>query len=152
MIRIAVGIMPHATRQVFVRSAGALIGLAGATAGATPVSLRVGDVGRTLLACWAPPAAGGAVTLALSFRRDGTVIGVPRITSLQPGQTSKADRAAGNDRAELAASIAAAVRQCTPVRLSPALQQVLPGQILRIRFTAAPDGTSKGVSTIWSGT
>lgn len=141
--------MRATVRRLLLRSGGVLLAfLAAAPAdAAAPLCQRAGDLGRVVLACWMPPAGGGAVTVSLSLRRDGTVIGVPRVTFVQPGDRAGDPSEGGR---ALAASVVAAVARCTPVRLSPALQAVLPGQILRIRFTAAPG--SKSVSTVWSGT
>ena len=105
-----------------------------------PAARRASDIARAILPCWHPPAVGGEVTLALSLRRDGSVIGAPRITYVSgPG-------------GDLRASILDAVDACTPVALSWRLGAIIAGQVLRIRFIAAPGGAATHATVIWSGT
>ena len=113
--------------------------------GATSSARRAGDIARAILACWRPPYGGGEITLSLSLRRDGTIIGTPRITYVEAG-------AGSNDIPDLKASIADAVRGCTPVHLSGPLQAAVAGQVLRIRFVAERASQSGTATVIWTGT
>ena len=130
----------------------ALLAAPGLAAGSPPARLA-GDVARAILPCWHPPAVGGEITLALSLRRDGTVIGAPRVTYVK-GQGASGQGGSGRGRADddLRASILDAVRACTPVALSRPLGAVVAGQVLRIRFVAAPGADGGRVAVIWSGT
>src|SRR5207342_3108260 len=75
---------------------------------------NVSDIGPALLRCWHPPAApdGSAVTLRFSFRRDGSLMGAPRVTYVGVDGGAKAER-------EFADSAVRAIEQCAPLELSP---------------------------------
>ena len=103
--------------------------------GSSPASSaldRYSDVARALGACWDPAevvGAGrwGAVTLRASFKRDGTINGVPRVVALSPeAEPAKV--------ADLKASLMAALSRCTPLHFTPALGNAIAGQIFAIRF------------------
>ena len=87
------------------------------------------DIARSMLACWRAPHEGDEVTLRMSFRRDGSVFGKPRMTYM---------RAAGgpDGEAELANSVYAAISACTPLRFTPSLGAAIAGRIFLIRFVA----------------
>jgi hypothetical protein len=90
------------------------------------------DVFAALRGCWRPPArpegpTGMEVTVRLSFRRDGTVLGKPRITYYR----------AGGDRSQVQAfqmSIEAALRDCTPLPFTEGLGSAIAGRPLTLRF------------------
>lgn len=89
------------------------------------------EVGDAIQACWTPPAAAGnsTVTLSLSFKRDGSLIGQPRPT---------AAKVAGDDKARKAfidAAIAA-VKNCTPLSFSPALAQGIGGNVFTLQLVS----------------
>ena len=93
---------------------------------------RYGQVGEALGRCWDPAAAvgprrWGATTLRVSFKRDGTVNGVPRVVYV-------ADSADPEARSGVRSSLLAALDQCTPLHVSPSLGQAIAGQIFAIRF------------------
>ena len=114
-------------------------------AAAAPPARRASDIARAVLACWRPPVEGGEITVSLALRRDGSLIGAPRITYVTGGSYSKA---AG----EMAQTISAAIYACTPVALSAPLAAAIAGQVLRIRF-AASRGASSGTAWLtWTGT
>lgn len=87
------------------------------------------DVARSILACWHAPHEGDEITLRMSFRRDGSVFGKPRITYM---------RASGgpDGQADLANSALAAIADCTPLRFTPALGAAIAGRVFLIRFVA----------------
>lgn len=87
-------------------------------------------VGRALRACWeAPPGepTGAEVTVRLAFRRDGSVLGEPRITFYRGAR----EREAGE---RFRASVVAALRRCTPLPLTPAFGAAVAGRPFSIRF------------------
>ncbi|TPW26198.1 hypothetical protein FJU11_15920 [Pararhizobium mangrovi] len=92
----------------------------------------MGQIGSALLACWNPPAGstGALVTLRFSFRRDGSIFGVPRPTGVVYHGQPKA-RAAFVEAAE------DAVRACAPLDLSPALAAGIAGQVFTMTFEGA---------------
>ena len=90
---------------------------------------RYVDVGQALGACFAPPSdvTWGAITLRVSFRRDGSVFGDPRIPY--------SDADTPEQKSELARSLLAGLKRCTPLPLSPSLGGAVAGEIFAIRFT-----------------
>ena len=64
-----------------VASAGVWLALLmGAPSGSPPLINLPGEVATAIAACWRPPHDGDEITLRMSFRRDGSVFGKPRIT------------------------------------------------------------------------
>jgi hypothetical protein len=93
---------------------------------------RYRDVADALGRCWRPPPtfAGqrwNTVTLRVSFKRDGTVNGLPRIPYADPGLTTDA-------RSDLNRSLTAALQRCTPLNVTPGLGSAIAGQIFALRF------------------
>ncbi|MEI9408673.1 hypothetical protein [Mesorhizobium salmacidum] len=88
-------------------------------------------VGAAIQSCWTPPADAGnsTVTLSFSFKRDGTLIGAPRPTAV---------KVAGDDKARqsfIEAAIAA-VKNCTPLSLSPELSRGIAGNVFTQQFVS----------------
>lgn len=105
--------------------------VAGGGPGAEPVdTLRA--VFPALAACWEAPAGTAKferteITVRLSLRRDGSLIGEPRITFARTPGDARA-------REVLTQATLAAIRRCTPVRLTPALGAAIAGRPLALRF------------------
>ena len=85
-----------------------------------------------LAACWKVPEGLGRferaeITARLSLRRDGSVIGTPRITFAQ---------APGDERVReiLVRATLDAIARCTPVRLTPGLGGAIAGRPRALRF------------------
>ena len=89
---------------------------------------RFREVGQALGRCFTPPDgfAWGSVTLRVSFRRDGTVFGLPRVPY--------SDAATADRKSDLALSLLAGLKRCTPLPLSPSLGAAVAGEIFAIRF------------------
>jgi len=90
-----------------------------------------------LAACWSlPHLAGGIqgpdveVTARLSLRRDGSLIGPPRITY--------AAGVAGSERQVLTRATLAALARCTPARITPGLGRAIAGRPVALRFVYRP--------------
>ena len=85
-----------------------------------------------LSACWQVPEGlsrfeRAEITARLSLRRDGSVIGTPRITFAKaPGDARTRDI--------LIRATLDAIARCTPVRLTPALGGAIAGRPLALRF------------------
>ena len=92
----------------------------------SPVT-RVHGIATGLAACWRPPHDDDQVTVRISFTREGAVIGEPRIVFAR----SSGGRA---DDSALAASMTAAIRDCTPLPFSARLGAAIAGQVLDIHF------------------
>lgn len=97
---------------------------------------RYADVGRALAACWASSDATTKdwreVTLRLSFKRDGSINGVPRVQYINaPGDASTLSN--------LRSGFLSTLGQCAPLTFSPSLGAAIAGQIFSIRFVQAKD-------------
>lgn len=92
----------------------------------------IAEVFAALEACWIPPAleqarAGMQITVMLSFKRNGELLGKPRITYETPG-------ASDDERTSYRVAMAQALRRCTPLRFTDALGGALAGRPLTMRF------------------
>jgi thioredoxin-like negative regulator of GroEL len=93
----------------------------------------------TLAACWeAPPGLARLerteITARFSLRRDGSLIGEPRITFATPPSETRA-------RDILTEATIAAIRRCTPARITAALGAAIAGRPMALRFVyAGPRG------------
>jgi hypothetical protein len=94
---------------------------------------RIADVAPAIARCWVVPVMPGisqmGVTLRFSLRRDGSVIGAPRVSA----QTQSKPAAL---QGRLRDSALAAVRLCTPLRLSSGFGGSIAGRPLSVRFIA----------------
>ena len=86
------------------------------------------EVGPSLLARWRAPHQGDQVTVQLSFKRDGSIFGKPRINYLKPVDSS--------DTQALTESIYKALEACLPLQFTPQLAANIAGQVFVIRFVA----------------
>lgn len=85
-----------------------------------------------LAACWKIPQGltglGRAeITTRFALRRDGSVIGAPRVTYAAQDLDTRADRI-------LTDATLAAIRRCTPARITPALGAAIAGRPIALRF------------------
>ncbi len=92
----------------------------------------IAEVFAALEACWIPPGleqarAGMQITVMLSFKRNGELLGKPRITYETPG-------ASDDERMSYRVAMAQALRRCTPLRFTDALGGALAGRPLTMRF------------------
>lgn len=93
---------------------------------------RLADIAPALRRCWTPPPLPGDLTGAMasvrfSLRRDGSLFGQPRVT----WETRRGDAAF---QKRFGDSAVAAVRSCTPMRLSKGLGAGIAGRPFTIRF------------------
>lgn len=99
--------------------------------GAEPVD-RLDEIALALRRCWNPPPlpgdlTGAMVSLRFSLRRDGSLFGQPRVT----WETKRGDTAF---QRRFSDSAVAAIRSCTPMRLSAGLGASIAGRPFTIRF------------------
>ncbi|MCJ2124663.1 hypothetical protein [Methylobacterium sp. J-077] len=92
-----------------------------------------------LAACWQPPAGLGhpasgsddvEITARLSLRRDGSLIGPPRITY--------AAGFAGGQRGSLVRATLDALAGCTPAKITPGLGRAIAGRPVALRLVYRP--------------
>jgi hypothetical protein len=86
------------------------------------------EVGPSIAACWRAPHRGDQITVQLSFKRDGSIFGRPRINYVKPAD--------GSDAQALAESIFKALDACLPLQFTPQLAANIAGQVFVIRFVA----------------
>lgn len=97
------------------------------------------DVGRVIESCWnAPSDSKGTVTLSFSFKRDGSLIGPPRPTSIAVEGDDQA-------RKQFIASAIDALSSCTPLTFSSGLAEGIAGQVFTMPFSSPKDGDSSPV-------
>jgi hypothetical protein len=91
----------------------------------------VHQIHAALRACWVPPADVAQdkiqVTLRLSFKRDGEILGEPLITYENPG-------IADDERKTIRMAVAAALQRCNPLPLSAALGGIIAGHPINVRL------------------
>jgi hypothetical protein len=86
------------------------------------------QVGPSLLACWRAPHQGDQVTVQLSFKRDGSIFGKPRINYVKPMN--------GSSPQAITESILKAIDACVPLQFTPLVAANIAGQVFVIRFIA----------------
>jgi len=97
----------------------------------TPVN-TLSELMAALRACWVPPPldqsrAGMQITVQVSFRRNGELLGQPRITFESSG-------ASDDERLAYRIAVAKMLKRCTPVPVTEGLGNALAGRPLTIRF------------------
>lgn len=88
------------------------------------------EIGPALTACWTPPSETQSfgVTVRLSFKRTGEVLGKPAITfSKFSGDVA--------DQRRIVGSILMALAACAPLSLTESLGAAIAGRIFTLRFT-----------------
>lgn len=108
-----------------------------AAADAPAPIISVQDVGRYLGRCMhehglSAGREGRDVTVRMSFRRDGSIIGEPRVTYLR--KISDPD-----EQKRFVPSLLLALKACLPVPIQPGLGSAIAGDPLAIRFLYDPD-------------
>ena len=102
--------------------------IAAPAASAAPLE-NVSEIGPSLIQCWHPPAApdGSAVTLRFGFRRDGSLMGTPRVTYISVEGGAMLQRA-------FADSAVRAIEQCSPLKLPPRFAATIGGKVYVMQF------------------
>ena len=105
-----------------------------ARAGQGPLNLPR-EIPARLSACWLPPGAQAGrrleVSVKLSFRRDGSIIGTPFLTFVNAPAGSAA-------RDNIGVTILDALKRCTPLPFTPSLGAAIAGRLFLIRFVSDP--------------
>jgi hypothetical protein len=97
-----------------------------------PALNTIAQVFAALEACWRPPALdqarpGMQITVMVSFKRSGELLGKPRITYETPG-------ASDDERLAYRVAMAQAIERCLPLRFTDALGNALAGRPMTLRF------------------
>jgi hypothetical protein len=91
----------------------------------------VHEIDAALRACWVPPADVAQdkiqVTVRLSFKRNGEILGEPLIAYEAPG-------VAEGEREMIRMAVAAALQRCNPLPLSAALGDIIAGHPINVRL------------------
>jgi hypothetical protein len=86
------------------------------------------EVGPSIAACWRAPHQGDQITVQLSFKRDGSIFGKPRVNYVKSIN--------GSSTQALTESILKALDACLPLQFTPSLAANIAGQVFVIRFVA----------------
>ncbi len=93
------------------------------------------DIGRAMQACWQPAGVrntGQEVTVRLSFRRNGEVLGKPMITHYRAGEPDAENRQAFTQ------AVREALVRCSPMPFTDKLGAAVAGRPFTFRFIDAP--------------
>jgi hypothetical protein len=126
--------MPNRARRRAVAICAAVWSLSFPAAAQSPVIDRLDAIGEVLDLCVTRQLAGQGfsptrdVTLRLSFRRDGSIIGVPTVTYSRPSRND-------TEQVRFIAAMTAAFRNCTPLPFSKQLGAAIAGAIFNFRYT-----------------
>ena len=101
---------------------------AGSAAAAEAID-RLDGIAPAIARCWQAPHEGDEVTVSVAFRRDGTVLGKPRITFIKASGGPDGQAAVAN-------ALLDAMRLCTPLRFTSSMGGSIAGRVLLIRLIA----------------
>ena len=90
------------------------------------------DMGAALQACWVPPPIdqsrpGMQITVQMSFKRNGELLGQPRITVESAG-------ASDDERLAYRLAVAEMLKRCSPLPFTDALGNAVAGRPFTMRF------------------
>jgi hypothetical protein len=100
---------------------------------AEPARLNtIKDMGTALQACWVPPPIdqsrpGMQITVQMSFKRNGELLGQPRITFETAG-------ASDDERLAYRLAVAEMLKRCSPLPFTDALGNAVAGRPFTMRF------------------
>ena len=100
---------------------------------AEPARLNtIKDMGTELQACWVPPPIdqsrpGMQITVQMSFKRNGELLGQPRITFESAG-------ASDDERLAYRLAVAEMLKRCSPLPFTDALGNAVAGRPFTMRF------------------
>ncbi len=124
---------PRAALTLGTTALAAALLASGAVAQAPPTELNtIRDVFLALRACWVPPPLdqsrpGMQITVQLSFKRNGEILGKPRITFETTGATD-------DERLAYRTAIATTLKRCAPLPFTDALGNAVAGRPFNMRF------------------
>ena len=110
-----------------------LLGLSNSMVQADPAQVdNIREVFAKLRTCWKPPPASQAnpdidITVIVSFKRDGTILGHPKITY-------ESEQATDNDRLMYRIAVMEALQRCTPMPFTDAMAGAVAGRPFAVQF------------------
>jgi len=110
-----------------------LLGLSSSMVQADPAQVdNIREVFAKLRTCWKPPPASQAnpdidITVIVSFKRDGTILGHPKITY-------ESEQATDNDRLMYRIAVMEALQRCTPMPFTDAMAGAVAGRPFAVQF------------------
>jgi hypothetical protein len=120
-----------------VRAFGAALAIAALSAGAAAQEPRVRlntlvELGKALRACWVPPPIeqsrpGMQITVMMSFRRNGELLGQPRITF-------ESSDASDDERLAYRIAVADMLKRCAPLPFTEGLGNAVAGRPFTMRL------------------
>ena len=115
-----------------VAAAALLLATTSGAAGQTPDRVNtIRDVAVRLYSCWRPPPPSRArpldITVAVSFTRDGNILGHPKITY-------ESAEASDNDRLQYRIAVMEALQRCTPMPFTDAMGGAVAGHPFKVPF------------------
>lgn len=93
------------------------------------------DITRAMQACWRPTSvrySGQSVTIRISFKRNGEVLGKPMITHYREGEPDAANREAFTQ------AVREALARCSPMPFTDKLGAAVAGRPFTFRFVDSP--------------
>jgi hypothetical protein len=120
------------TRGTMLSALLASLALAGSAAAQKATLNTLKDLGAALRACWTPPPLaqsrpGMQITVQLAFKRNGELLGNPRITFETAG-------ASDDERLAYRTAIAETLKRCIPLPFTAALGNAVAGRPFTMRF------------------
>jgi hypothetical protein len=111
----------------------ALLLTSSASAQVEPAEVNtIRDVFARLRTCWQPPPASSAnpdidITVIVSFRRDGQILGHPKITY-------ESEQATDQDRVIYRIAVMEALQRCTPMPFTESMAGAIAGRPFAVQF------------------
>lgn len=127
--------MPRRAHALYWALLAGTFGFALPAAAEGPPANTLKEIFGRLGACWLPPPPrpgedpGMQITVVLSFRRDGSLMGKPSIAY-------ESHEVSDEDRARYETALATTLQRCTPMPFTEELGNAVAGRPLRIRFDA----------------
>jgi len=110
-----------------------LLGSSNSMVQADPAQVdNIREVFAKLRTCWKPPPASQAnpdidITVIVSFKRDGTILGHPKITY-------ESEQATDNDRLMYRIAVMEALQRCAPMPFTDAMAGAVAGRPFAVQF------------------
>jgi hypothetical protein len=125
--------VPPGRKSLICFAAALLFGLWASAGQAEPAEINtIRDVFAKLRTCWKPPPAsranpGIAITVIVSFTRNGDILGHPKITY-------ESEQATDNDRLMYRIAVMEALQRCTPMPFTEGMAGAVAGRPFAVQF------------------